>query len=54
MVCEGGDAFIHLFSPSGSLPADGAATGGEIVEDIFGNVAGKIGWDELVHEFLLT
>jgi glycine cleavage system H lipoate-binding protein len=31
-----------------------AATGGEIVEDIYGNVAEKIGWDELVREFLLT
>jgi glycine cleavage system H lipoate-binding protein len=31
-----------------------AATGGEIVEDIYGNVANKIGWDELVREFLLT
>lgn len=31
-----------------------AATGGEIVADIYGNVADKIGWDELVHEFLLT
>lgn len=31
-----------------------AATGGEIVDDIYGNVANKIGWDELVYEFLLT
>jgi glycine cleavage system H lipoate-binding protein len=31
-----------------------AATGGEIVDDIYGNVSNKIGWDELVHEFLLT
>jgi hypothetical protein len=31
-----------------------AATGGEMVDDIFGNVAGKMGWDELVREFLLT
>jgi glycine cleavage system H lipoate-binding protein len=31
-----------------------AATGGEIVDDIFGNVSDRIGWDELVHEFLLT
>jgi glycine cleavage system H lipoate-binding protein len=31
-----------------------AATGGEMVDDIFGNVAGKIEWDELVREFLLT
>jgi glycine cleavage system H lipoate-binding protein len=30
-----------------------AATGGEIVDDIFGNVQG-LKWDALVHEFLLT
>lgn len=30
-----------------------AATGGEIVEDIFGNLT-HLDWDDLVHEFLLT
>ena len=30
-----------------------AATGGEIVEDIYGNLP-NIEWERLVHEFLLT
>jgi len=30
-----------------------AATGGRVVEDIVGNIP-KLGWDRLVHEFLLT
>lgn len=30
-----------------------AATGGEVVEDIFGSV-GHLKWEDLVHEFLLT
>lgn len=41
-----------MFTSAHGLPL--AATGGEIVDDIYGNVANKIGWDELVHEFLLT
>jgi len=31
-----------------------AAMGGEIEDDSFRNVSNKFGWDELVHEFLLT
>jgi glycine cleavage system H lipoate-binding protein len=30
-----------------------AATGGEIVDDIYGNLT-QISWDDLIHEFLLT
>ncbi len=31
-----------------------AATGGEMVDDIYGNISHLVGWDDLVHEFLLT
>jgi glycine cleavage system H lipoate-binding protein len=31
-----------------------AATGGEMVDDIYANVSSLISWDDLVHEFLLT
>lgn len=34
-------------------PVPLAATGGEVVQDIYGNVK-HLKWDELVHEFLLT
>jgi glycine cleavage system H lipoate-binding protein len=31
-----------------------AATGGEIVDDIYGNLRQHLKWEDLVHEFLLT
>lgn len=31
-----------------------AATGGEVVDDIYGNISHLISWEDLVHEFLLT
>ena len=34
-------------------PVPLAATGGEMVDDIYGN-AKNLKWDKLIHEFLLT
>lgn len=35
-------------------PMPVAATGGEVVRDIYGSLAGSVTWEDLVHEFLLT